>query len=265
MGFWSRTFTWWNGATWGTALWTRRFGNEVGKDEAGNVYYHDKKRPWRRWVIYDGANDGSRVPPAWQLWLRGTIDDLPDRALPPIRKFQTTPTPNLTGTMAAFRQTERLEAAGSVQLRLAITSRGFPNKRAKDRRIARARARARFVRERHAAAKCVPCPNRREARPPRRARAASLQWHSALRSSGSSTSATESCRTSPFAPGNRHDGRTLSSASGLRKHSAMGGGKADRRVRPGRSAAPRQELEPNFLGLALQGIALAQRRRKSGL
>ena len=23
MGFWSRTFTWWNGATWGTALWTR--------------------------------------------------------------------------------------------------------------------------------------------------------------------------------------------------------------------------------------------------
>ena len=26
----------------------------------------DKKNPARRWVIYNGANDGSRVPPAWQ-------------------------------------------------------------------------------------------------------------------------------------------------------------------------------------------------------
>ena len=33
----------------------------------------------RRWVIYDGANDGSRIPPDWQLWLRGTIDDLPEQ------------------------------------------------------------------------------------------------------------------------------------------------------------------------------------------
>jgi len=86
MGFWSRTFTWWNGATWGTALWTRRFGNEVGRDDDGNLYYQDKKRPQRRWVIYNGNNDGSRVPPDWQLWLRGTIDDLPGKALPPIRK-----------------------------------------------------------------------------------------------------------------------------------------------------------------------------------
>ena len=35
MGFWSKIFTWWNGATWGTALFTRRFGNEVGRDDAG--------------------------------------------------------------------------------------------------------------------------------------------------------------------------------------------------------------------------------------
>ena len=37
MGFWSKIFTWWNGATVGTALWTRRFGDEVGRDDAGNV------------------------------------------------------------------------------------------------------------------------------------------------------------------------------------------------------------------------------------
>src|SRR5215218_2073934 len=105
MGLFTKFFspTWWNGATIGTALWTRRFGNEVGRDDSGSIYYQDKSNPARRWVIYAGDNDGSRVPPDWQLWLRGTIDDLPDKALPPIRRFQTRPEPNLTGTMAAFR------------------------------------------------------------------------------------------------------------------------------------------------------------------
>jgi NADH:ubiquinone oxidoreductase subunit len=118
MGFWSRTFTWWNGATWGTGLWTRLHGEEVARDDAGNVYYRDKKNPGRRWVIYDGANDGSRTPPEWQLWLRGTIDDLPGEVLPPVRKFQQKPTPNLTGTMAAFRPDGAL---GSGKVRPAST------------------------------------------------------------------------------------------------------------------------------------------------
>jgi NADH:ubiquinone oxidoreductase subunit len=118
MGFWSKTFTWWNGDTWGTKLFTWRFGNEVGKDDAGNVYYQSKKNPRRRWVIYNGNNDGSRVPPAWQLWLKGTIDDLPDEALPPVRKWQKEPLPNLTGTMAAFRPDGAL---GSGKVRPAAT------------------------------------------------------------------------------------------------------------------------------------------------
>jgi NADH:ubiquinone oxidoreductase subunit len=52
------------------------------------------------------------------LWLKGTIDELPDKALPPVRKFQTEPTPNLTGTMAAFRPDGAL---GSGKLRPAST------------------------------------------------------------------------------------------------------------------------------------------------
>jgi NADH:ubiquinone oxidoreductase subunit len=118
MGFWSKIFTWWNGATWGTALWTRRFGNEVGRDDSGNIYYADKKHPRRRWVIYAGDIDGSRVPPDWQMWLRGTIDELPEKAQPPVRKWQQTPTPNLTGTMQAFRPDG---AMGSGRLRPAST------------------------------------------------------------------------------------------------------------------------------------------------
>ena len=109
MGVLAKIFTWWNGATIGTALWTRRFGDEAGRDEAGNIYYRSKKDRARRWVIYAGDNDGSRVPPDWQV---------PDKALPPVRRFQTKPTPNLTGTMAAFRPDGAL---GSGKIRPAST------------------------------------------------------------------------------------------------------------------------------------------------
>jgi NADH:ubiquinone oxidoreductase subunit len=103
MGVLAKIFTWWNGATVGTGLFTRLHGEEVGRDEAGNIYYRGKKDPSSRWVIYPGDNDGSNVPPDWQLWLRGTIEDLPDKALPPVRKFQRPAVKNLTGTMHDFR------------------------------------------------------------------------------------------------------------------------------------------------------------------
>jgi NADH:ubiquinone oxidoreductase subunit len=54
-------------------------------------------------VIYQAANVGSHVPPGWQAWLRGTIDGLPDEVLGPRRSFHQPATPNLTGTLAAFR------------------------------------------------------------------------------------------------------------------------------------------------------------------
>jgi NADH:ubiquinone oxidoreductase subunit len=118
-GFWSRTFTWWNGDTWGTRLFTWLRGNEVGRDDRGNVYYEDKSKHYkRRWVVYSGDNDGSRVPPGWALWLRGTIEGLPDEALPPVRKWQKPPEPNATGTMAAFKPSGAL---GSGKVRPAST------------------------------------------------------------------------------------------------------------------------------------------------
>jgi len=118
MGFWSRTFTWWNGDTWGTRLFTWRNGEEVGRDHRGNIYYQSKKKPQRRWVIYAGDNDGSNVPPGWNLWLKGSIDELPDKALPPRRSFEKPPVKNLTGTMATFRPDGAL---GSGKIRPAST------------------------------------------------------------------------------------------------------------------------------------------------
>jgi len=122
MGILARIFTWWNGATIGTSLFTRRFGGEAGRDEFGNVYFQHKGNARRRWVIYAGANDGSRVPPGWQAWLRGTIDQLPDKGLPARRRFETAATPNVTGTADAYRPggalgsgTGRAAATGDYQ------------------------------------------------------------------------------------------------------------------------------------------------------
>lgn len=101
--------SWWNGATFGTSLFSTRHGAEVGRDAEGNVYFELKKSGARRWVIYAGSNDGSRVPPAWQAWLKGTIDELPAKALPPRRPFEQPAMPNLTGTAAAFRPSGALD------------------------------------------------------------------------------------------------------------------------------------------------------------
>ena len=36
-------FTWWNGQTVGTLLYTLFFGKFVGKDQTGNKYYENRK------------------------------------------------------------------------------------------------------------------------------------------------------------------------------------------------------------------------------
>ena len=56
-----RFFTWWNGQTFGTQLWTWLYGELVGEDEFGNHYFRTKRGKIdptlgfeRRWVIYNG-------------------------------------------------------------------------------------------------------------------------------------------------------------------------------------------------------------------
>ncbi len=111
MGFFKNMFTWWEGAGLGTTLFTRRHGVKVGTDSLGNVYYRSKKGD-RRWVIYNGSNDASRIPPDWYAWMHRMIDDVPDEALPPAPKFLKEPTPNMTGTPLAYRPSGALERGG---------------------------------------------------------------------------------------------------------------------------------------------------------
>jgi NADH:ubiquinone oxidoreductase subunit len=114
MGLLKNIFTWWDGATIGTALFSRRHGAKVGSDGMGNVYFQSRKPiagVTRRWVMYSGSNDASRVPPEWHGWLHGTVDVTPDEAPPP-RVWQKPPVPNLTGTAEAYRPAGALEAGG---------------------------------------------------------------------------------------------------------------------------------------------------------
>jgi NADH:ubiquinone oxidoreductase subunit len=116
MGILGKIFTWWDGATIGTLLDSSLRGEQVGTDAQGNRYYRAKKRladgRERRWVIYSGANDASRVPPEWHGWLHGTFEGVPESYLPPPRIFEVDYTPNATGSAAAYRPQGALERGG---------------------------------------------------------------------------------------------------------------------------------------------------------
>jgi NADH:ubiquinone oxidoreductase subunit len=69
-----------------TRLYTRRYGIHVGEDQFGNQYYRNPKAhrapgllssSEKRWVLYNGAPEASRVPPAWHAWLHHITDEPP--------------------------------------------------------------------------------------------------------------------------------------------------------------------------------------------
>lgn len=99
-------FTWWNGQTVGTRFFTARRGERVGADEFGNVYYRAMNVPplgERRWVIYNGDAEPSRIPPGWHGWIHHRTDVSPaDEAYRP-REWQSDWQPNMTGTAQAYR------------------------------------------------------------------------------------------------------------------------------------------------------------------
>ncbi len=116
MGFFGKIFTWWDGATIGTSLFSALNGEHVGTDAQGNRYYRGRKKAAggreRRWVIYDGANDASRVPSEWHGWLHGSYDELPESRLPPPKIWEADYTPNATGGPAAYLPQGALERGG---------------------------------------------------------------------------------------------------------------------------------------------------------
>ncbi len=106
----ARLFTWWHGSSYGTQIWTWRTGTRVGEDAQGNVFYrnHDDSR---RWVIFVGEPEASRVAPEWHGWLHRTWDH-PPTEVPLVRQPWEKPhLPNLTGTPAAYAPAGSLRRA----------------------------------------------------------------------------------------------------------------------------------------------------------
>jgi NADH:ubiquinone oxidoreductase subunit len=101
MGFIRQLFVWWVNATPGTRLTTWWSGTQVGKDKFGNLYYQSRDKK-RRWVIYAGTVEASRVPPDWHGWLHHTFEEPPAAAPLPAKSWEAEHQPNLTGTPGAY-------------------------------------------------------------------------------------------------------------------------------------------------------------------
>ncbi|WP_299777147.1 NADH:ubiquinone oxidoreductase subunit NDUFA12 [uncultured Roseobacter sp.] len=96
-----RAVTWWNGQTLNTQLWTWRKGIKVGEDSQGNIFYENKDKS-RRWVIYNGEAEASRIDPEWHGWLHRTWEAAPTEAPLPRKSWEKPHQENLTGTALAY-------------------------------------------------------------------------------------------------------------------------------------------------------------------
>ena len=122
-------FTWWNGATIGARFQIGRSSALVGEDEFGNRYYQARTTKGsfdpnikRRYVIFKGYADASKVSPDWHGWLHHTFDEPPTTAPLKRRSWEKDYQPNLTGTVWAWRPKgsiarggERQKASGDYQ------------------------------------------------------------------------------------------------------------------------------------------------------
>lgn len=100
------------------SLFTWTYGSTLaGRDQAGNKYYRGKARPGykreRRWVIYKGAPEASKVPPEWHGWLHHQTDAIPSADAESFRReWQKPHRPNLTGTDQAYRPPGHILSGG---------------------------------------------------------------------------------------------------------------------------------------------------------
>ena len=97
-------FTWWNNQTFGTFLVTLFSGTYVGKDELGNKYYKNKKN--KRWVIYSGNIEATKITSDWYLWMHHTIDKIPEDKDKKKYSWQKKHTENQTGTKHSYKPTK---------------------------------------------------------------------------------------------------------------------------------------------------------------
>ncbi|MCI2399020.1 NADH:ubiquinone oxidoreductase subunit NDUFA12 [Aliiroseovarius subalbicans] len=108
--------TWWHGETLGTWLFTRRKGVKVGEDDQGNVFYRDRDDK-RRWVIFNGEPEGSRVSPDWHGWLHHTFDECPGTTALTHKTWEKPHEVNPTGSALAYAPAGSMRQAQPTERR----------------------------------------------------------------------------------------------------------------------------------------------------
>ena len=96
---------------------TWRKGKLVGTDSYGNRYYTERRpgrgrRP-RRWVLYKGDPEATKVPPEWYGWLHHTAAEPLAPTSPFHRPWQIKHKPNRSGSAEAYRPSGHLLVGGS--------------------------------------------------------------------------------------------------------------------------------------------------------
>lgn len=87
----------------GLLLYTKLFGRYIDADIFGNSYYQTRNsKKIKRWIIYNGLYDPSKIPAEWHAWLSFNKDSPPKRN-------QKNWIPNTTGTNFAQNQITSIE------------------------------------------------------------------------------------------------------------------------------------------------------------
>lgn len=88
-------------------LMIRLTAQKIGTDEFGNQYFETRKakrgQRKRRYVIYNGQVEASKVPADWHGWLHYTEQSPPPETGYIAHDWQQGHLPNLTGTKYAYR------------------------------------------------------------------------------------------------------------------------------------------------------------------
>ncbi len=69
---------------------------KIGSDEFGNEYFENKNK--RRFVVYKGIAEPSKIPAEWHGWMHYTTNETPIHTNTHRFSWQKQHLPNLTGT-----------------------------------------------------------------------------------------------------------------------------------------------------------------------
>lgn len=100
---------WWRGQSVGTRIFTWRNGELVGTDAEGNKYYQSSKG--KRWVVFHGEIEASKIPASWHGWLHNTFDECPGETPLKHKIWEKPHVENLSATGNAYRPEGSIFAA----------------------------------------------------------------------------------------------------------------------------------------------------------